>query len=40
MIGAAPVPYAYCRMGFRFGTGDDGDGADEDINLSVVLLKK
>ena len=34
------LPYQFCRMGFRFGTGDDGDGADEDINLSVVLLKK
>ena len=34
------LPYQFCRFGMRFGTGDDGDGADEDINLSVVLLKK
>ena len=33
------LPYTYCRMGFRFGTGDDGDGAAEDINLSIVLRK-
>lgn len=33
------LPYTYCRMGFRFGTGDDADVADEDINLSIVLLK-
>lgn len=33
-------PYTFCRVGMRFGTGDDGDGSDEDINLSVVLLKQ
>ena len=33
------LPYTYCRMGFRFGTGDDADAAAEDINLSVVLSK-
>lgn len=33
------LPYTYCRMGMRFGTGDDADPADEDINLSVVLRK-
>jgi hypothetical protein len=39
-VNVSLLPYTYCRMGFRFGTGDDGDGAAEDINLSVVLLKK
>ena len=33
------LPYAYCRFGFSFGTGDDADGAAEDLNLSVVLVK-
>jgi hypothetical protein len=32
-------PYQFCRFGFRFGTGDDGDGADEDINLTVNLMR-
>jgi hypothetical protein len=32
-------PWSYCRFGFKFGTGDDADAADEDINLSVVLVK-
>ena len=30
--------YKKCRFTFRFGTGDDGDGAAEDINLDVVLM--
>jgi len=34
------LPYTYCRMGFRFGTGDDADAADEDINASIVLEKR
>jgi hypothetical protein len=34
------LPYQYCRFGLKFGTGDDADAADEDINLSVVLVKK
>jgi hypothetical protein len=33
------LPYAFCRMGFRFGTGDDADVADENISLNVVLMK-
>jgi hypothetical protein len=34
------LPYQYCRFGLKFGTGDDADAADEDVNLSVVLVKK
>lgn len=33
------LPYTYCRMGFRFGTGDTADVADEDINASIVLTR-
>jgi len=33
------LPYAYCRFGLRFGTGDDTDVADENISLSTVLMK-
>lgn len=33
------LPYTYCRMGFKFGTGDDADVADEDLNLSIVLSR-
>lgn len=32
-------PYQYCRFAFKFGTGDDGDGADEDLNLEVVVMR-
>ncbi len=31
--------FAYCRFGLKFGTGDDADVANEDINLSVMLSK-
>lgn len=31
--------YTHCRAGIKFGTGDDGDTADEDIDMSVALLK-
>jgi hypothetical protein len=34
------LPYQFCRMGFRFGTGDDIDGADESLNASIVLYRK
>jgi len=30
------LPYTHCKMAFRFGTGDDGDGANEDITLTVT----
>jgi hypothetical protein len=36
------VPFTHCRMGFRLGTGDDGDGsaaATEDINLYLSLAR-
>lgn len=33
------LPYAYCRFGFSFGTGDDTDTNPEDINLTAVLVK-
>lgn len=38
-INLSLLPYQWCRLGFRFGTGDDADAAAEDINLSVVLVK-
>jgi hypothetical protein len=31
--------YTHCRMGFRFGTGDDADGAVEALHLGVVLQR-
>jgi len=34
------LPYTFCRFGVRFGTGDDGDGAAEDINASITLMKE
>jgi hypothetical protein len=30
------LPYTHCKMAFKFGTGDDGDGANEDITLTVT----
>jgi hypothetical protein len=33
------LPYSYCRFGLRFATGDDADGADEDINVAVTLAR-
>lgn len=33
------VPYPYCRAGIKFGTGDDGDTANEDINLTLLIVK-
>jgi hypothetical protein len=33
------LPYSYCRIGFKFGTGDDADAAAEDINASFTLYK-
>lgn len=33
------LPYLFCRFGLRFGTGDDGDGAAEDINASFSLMR-
>lgn len=33
------TPYSFCRFGVRFGTGDDGDGAAEDINASIMLTR-
>jgi hypothetical protein len=38
-IDLVQLPFAYCRFGFKFGTGDDADAAAEDINLSVTLVK-
>jgi hypothetical protein len=38
-IDLTKLPYAYCRFGLRFGTGDDTDVADENITLSAVLSK-
>jgi hypothetical protein len=31
--------YTHCRAGIRLGTGDDGDGALEDVDLVVGLRK-
>ena len=33
------LPFQACRFGMKFGTGDDGDGADENISLGVTLEK-
>jgi hypothetical protein len=33
------LPYSYCRIGFRFGTGDDADVAAEDLNASFTLFR-
>jgi hypothetical protein len=33
------LPYSRCRFGLSFGTGDDGDGANEDINAAIVLMQ-
>jgi hypothetical protein len=33
------LPYSHCRIGFRFGSGDDADVAAEDINASFTLFK-
>ena len=33
------LPYSRCRFGVRFGTGDDADGAAENINASIVLVR-
>ncbi len=33
------LPYAYCRFGLSFGTGDDADSAPEDINLAVTMIR-
>jgi hypothetical protein len=33
------APFSQCRVTFAFGTTDDADAADEDINLSVNLNK-
>jgi len=38
-INLALFPYNRCRFGLRFGTGDDADGANEDINASIVLTQ-
>jgi len=39
LINLETSPYAYCRFGARLGTGDDGDGAPEDINIAFTLMK-
>lgn len=33
------LPYTHCRMGFKFGTTDDADSPDENINLAFVIRK-
>ena len=38
-INLALFPYNRCRFGLRFGTGDDADAANEDINASIVLTQ-
>jgi hypothetical protein len=38
-VNLALTPFSYCRVGHRFGTGDDGDTGVEDINISVALSK-
>lgn len=31
--------YTHCRLGMKFGTGDDGDGANEDIDAVIGLRR-
>lgn len=31
--------YTHCRAGLRFGTGDDADAANEDIDMTVALTR-
>jgi hypothetical protein len=34
------APYTHCRVGAKFGTGDDGDTANEDINIFLLNSKR
>lgn len=34
------APYTHCRIGAKFGTGDDTDTANEDINLFLLISKR
>jgi hypothetical protein len=34
------APYTHCRGGISFGTGDDGDGAVEDLNLYLMITRR
>jgi len=31
--------YTHCRVGIKFGTGDDGDGANEDVDIVIGLRR-
>ena len=33
------LPFNRCRFGLSFGTGDDADGAPEDVNASIALVR-
>lgn len=39
VIDLTKTAFSFCRFGLKFGTGDDADAANEDINLSVMLRK-
>jgi hypothetical protein len=34
------APYTHCRVGAKFGTGDDADTANEDINIFMLNSKR
>jgi hypothetical protein len=34
------APYTHCRAGLKFGTGDDADGANEDLNLFLMITRR
>jgi hypothetical protein len=38
-IDLTTAPFSQCRMTWQFGTNDDADAADEDINASFSLVK-
>jgi hypothetical protein len=34
------APYTHCRAGLKFGTGDDADGAVEDLHLYLMIRRR
>lgn len=34
------APFTHCRVGAKIGTGDDGDTADEDINIFALIRRR
>jgi hypothetical protein len=39
VLGEGGRHFSYCRFGAQFGTGDDADVADEDINIAVSIVR-